>query len=187
MPKSSKYSSQGGGPGGDGGNASAIGSDAIAVGGRGGRGGNHRNATGGQGGDAYAETGYSSFGGNGGDANRLGRPALGGSAVDLNDISEDLSVERLRTLGLIDKYGLPTYGYGGSNRESWIIHDRELLCMNILIRLIDKKYPEMLDKVDCEYAMVNCDIDQEWWDLAFKLFPKEIHEIASFVIECDKI
>jgi hypothetical protein len=176
--------------GGDGGKAEIIGCPGIAEGGNGGRGGTLEYGNGGRGGDAKVVTVQNDAaisyayarGGDGGDAGRLARPALG--AVSPMSYTNN-PPEILQ--GLTDIYGIPQPGKGGDSYVAFVNHEGYKYCLNILLQLIQGPMPnlinkpEIIDIIDETVLDKKIKTEQEWWNLAVDKFPKETSKAMAHI------
>lgn len=154
--------------GGDGGHARVIGGQGTAIGGDGGRGGPY--GPGGPGGSAEMLSSSGTVrGGDGGDTARPGRPALGG-ASPLEKLDE-LWIKSLP--GMTDRYGLHKPGRGGDSYQAYVSWEERRYDMNVLLHLLERDHPGLLDAVDLEVAELSTVSEQDWWTHAVGLFPTE--------------
>lgn len=172
--------------GGHGGSVRMIGGAGRAEGGDGGRGGSSGYGRGGDGGGGVHVGGGYSRGGDGGDAGRPARPALGAkSPLCYSDFS------RIPIPGITDIYEIPQPGKGGDSYIAYVVFSGYKYCLNILLQLMSGFCPriiantEIINLVDEAGLRAGIQTEQEWWELAVKMFPTETAAVMEHVKNCE--
>lgn len=172
--------------GGHGGSVTIHGKSGIAEGGHGGRGGAQGYGKGGDGGCGTHYGGGYARGGDGGDAGRPARPALGAPSTLCYGKTFWLSLP-----GMQDIYGIPQPGKGGDSYTAYVNVDGYEYCLNILLQLLRGPIPKIvqnqniIDLIDEAGVDAGIRTEQEWWDLAVKLFPNETNAVMDHVRKCE--
>lgn len=173
------------GRGGHGGSAEISGGTGIAIGGNGGRGGV---GNGGDGGAARVVGGGLVRGGDGGDAARPGRPALGArSPLSVMRFPAELLPQ------IVDTYGIPQPGKGGDSYFCSVVSKGKTYSLNIILQLMDgysirfESIGSTIDKIDQEFHNRNLKSEQQWWDLALKMFPGETDRVIKYMDACESV
>lgn len=165
--------------GGNGGSVIALGQEGNAIGGRGGRGGSLGFGQGGHGGGGILKGNGTIIGGDGGDAGRSGRPALGApSTLERTEYHTFTNIP-----GTTDDYGIYWPGRGGDSHTAFIEHDERQFCINVLLRLIRIWNNSIIDAID-EF---NFQTEQQWWNKAVVLFPDVTRKAIDHMIYCEDI
>ena len=168
--------------GGHGGSVTVFGSSGKAIGGRGGRGGDEGFGRGGDGGGGDHSHGGTSIGGDGGDAGRLGRPALGAaSTLERESEFKDSISWKISLATSVDEYGIMWPGRGGDSYEAQILFNERIYSLNVILRLIRIWESHVIDCID----LMGPENEQEWWNLAERHFPQLCERVIAHMRACE--
>lgn len=174
------------GRGGAGGTVTMIDSDGSATGGRGGRGGLPGSFGGDGGGGEVTGQPFGRIhaaGGDGGDAARLGRPALGAQSP----LAEHGPDWALNLPGSRDQYGIPLPGRGGDSYQAYVDLDGHTYDMNAMLKLLQMRNRSIIDDVDEAAARDNIRAyeHQKWLRWAMALYPEDVRDVLRHMYQVD--